>query len=81
MERHSTAKHAPSQYVNLPRPPDNDQQIEPAARSAPLSWVDDVLATTGGFDPSGRHDIVTVPYAGGPPKVLVRDGFLPSWNG
>jgi Tol biopolymer transport system component len=40
-----------------------------------------VLATTGGFDPSGRHDIVTVPYAGGPPKVIVRDAFLPSWNG
>lgn len=39
-----------------------------------------VLATTGGFDPGGRHDIVSVPYAGGPPKVLVRGGFLPSWN-
>jgi Tol biopolymer transport system component len=39
-----------------------------------------VLAATGGFDPGGRHDIVTVPYAGGPPKVLVRGGFLPSWN-
>jgi Tol biopolymer transport system component len=40
-----------------------------------------VLAATGGFDPGGRHDIVAVPYAGGPPKVLVRGGFLPSWNG
>jgi Tol biopolymer transport system component len=39
-----------------------------------------VLAATGGFDPGGRHDIVSVPYAGGPPKVLVRGGFLPSWN-
>jgi Tol biopolymer transport system component len=39
-----------------------------------------VLAATGGFFPDGQHDIVTVPYAGGPPKVLVRGGFLPSWN-
>jgi Tol biopolymer transport system component len=40
-----------------------------------------VLAATGGFFPEGPHDIVAVPYAGGPPKVLVRGGFLPSWNG
>jgi WD40-like Beta Propeller Repeat len=39
-----------------------------------------VLAATGGFFPGGRHDIVTVPYAGGSPKVLVRGAFLPSWN-
>jgi Tol biopolymer transport system component len=39
-----------------------------------------VLAATGGFFPEGPHDIVAVPYAGGPPKLLVRGGFLPSWN-
>lgn len=39
-----------------------------------------VLAATGGFDPGSRHNIVTVPFAGGTPKVLVRGAFAPSWN-
>lgn len=39
-----------------------------------------VLAATGGFDPSSRHDIVTVPYAGGTPKVIVRNSFDADWN-
>ena len=41
-----------------------------------------VLGVTGGFDPTGSgHDVVSVPFAGGTPKVLVRDAFAPSWNG
>jgi Tol biopolymer transport system component len=39
-----------------------------------------VLGFTGGFDPGGRHDVVTVPYANGRVKVLVKNGFEPSWS-
>jgi hypothetical protein len=39
-----------------------------------------VLAATGGADPSNRHDIITVPYAGGRAKVLVRNSFNADWN-
>ncbi len=39
-----------------------------------------VLAATGGADPSNRHDIITVPYAGGPAKVLVRRSFNADWD-
>ncbi len=39
-----------------------------------------VLGTTGGPDPSNRHNVVTMPYTGGKPKVLVRRAFDPDWN-
>jgi Tol biopolymer transport system component len=39
-----------------------------------------ILGATGGFDPGSRHDIVTIPYAGGSPTVLVRKAFNPDWN-
>jgi dipeptidyl aminopeptidase/acylaminoacyl peptidase len=39
-----------------------------------------VLASTGGFEPGPGHDIVSVPFAGGPATVLVRDASAPSWN-
>lgn len=39
-----------------------------------------ILVATGGFDPGNRHDVATVPYAGGRPTVLVRNAFLPDWN-
>jgi Tol biopolymer transport system component len=39
-----------------------------------------ILATTGGYDPGDRHDVVTVPYTGGTPTVLVRDAFSPDWT-
>jgi hypothetical protein len=39
-----------------------------------------ILATTGGYDPGDPHDIVTVPYAGGRPTVLVRGGLSPDWT-
>jgi dipeptidyl aminopeptidase/acylaminoacyl peptidase len=39
-----------------------------------------VLGTTGGFEPSPKHDVATVPYGGGKPTILVRDAFEPSWN-
>jgi Tol biopolymer transport system component len=43
-----------------------------------------VLGSLGGFEgPSANNQlkIVSVPYAGGPQKVLVRGGFNPSWGG
>lgn len=40
-----------------------------------------VLGATGGLDPSSPHNVVSVPFAGGTPKVLVRGAFAPSWNG
>jgi Tol biopolymer transport system component len=39
-----------------------------------------VLGSTGGFDPSTRHDVVTVPFSGGAATVLVRGGFNPDWT-
>lgn len=39
-----------------------------------------ILATTGGYDPGDPHDVVTIPYAGGRPTVLVRNAFSPDWT-
>lgn len=39
-----------------------------------------VLAHTGGPDPTARHDVVTLPYGGGKPKVLVRRAAFPDWS-
>lgn len=39
-----------------------------------------ILATTGGYDPTDRHDVVTVPYDGGAPTTLIVDGFSPDWT-
>lgn len=39
-----------------------------------------VLGHTGGPDPSAPHDVVTIPYRGGEPRVLVRRAAFPDWN-
>jgi Tol biopolymer transport system component len=39
-----------------------------------------VLGATGGLEPGPGHNIVTVPFAGGPVKVIVRNAYSPSWN-
>jgi Tol biopolymer transport system component len=39
-----------------------------------------ILATTGGYDPGDPHDVVTIPYAGGTPTVLVKSAFSPDWT-
>jgi hypothetical protein len=39
-----------------------------------------VLGYTGGFDPGLKHDVVSIPYAGGKPKVLAKNAFLPDWS-
>jgi Tol biopolymer transport system component len=39
-----------------------------------------VLGHTGGPDPTADHNVVTIPYAGGEPRVLVRRASFPDWN-
>jgi Tol biopolymer transport system component len=39
-----------------------------------------VLGATGGFEPPGPHNVVTIPYAGGRPTVIVRHAYDPDWN-
>lgn len=39
-----------------------------------------VLGHTGGPDPTNRHDVVTIPYRGGKPEVLVRRAGFPDWS-
>jgi hypothetical protein len=39
-----------------------------------------LLAQTGGLDPARRHDIVTIPYAGGKAKTLVKNAAFPDWS-
>ncbi len=39
-----------------------------------------ILAAQGGYDPNGKHAIVTFPYAGGKPTVLVPGAYFASWT-
>jgi Tol biopolymer transport system component len=39
-----------------------------------------ILATTGGYDPGDPHDVVTIPYTGDTPTVLIKSAFSPAWN-
>jgi hypothetical protein len=39
-----------------------------------------VLGTTGGPDPGDRQDVVSMPWAGGKPTVLVKRATSPDWN-
>jgi len=39
-----------------------------------------VLGFTGGDEPGPRHNVVTIPYAGGRQRVLVRNALDPDWN-
>lgn len=39
-----------------------------------------ILAHTGGPDPGAAHDVVSVPYGGGEPKLLVEDAAYPDWT-
>lgn len=40
-----------------------------------------VLGYEGGFDPGNSHNVVTVPYSGGNPTILVLNASEPSWGG
>ncbi len=39
-----------------------------------------VLAASGGWDESNKGDVVTVPWAGGKPTVVVRNADEPDWD-
>ena len=39
-----------------------------------------ILGHTGGPDPQAAHDVISVPYGGGEPRVLVEDAAYPDWT-
>jgi hypothetical protein len=39
-----------------------------------------ILAHTGGPDPEAAHDVVSVPYGGGKPRLLVAGAAYPDWT-
>jgi hypothetical protein len=39
-----------------------------------------ILAHTGGPDPGAAHDVISLPYGGGEPKLLVAGAAYPDWN-
>lgn len=39
-----------------------------------------ILGTTGGFEPAPDHEVLSIPYGGGQPKVLARNAFEPDWS-
>lgn len=39
-----------------------------------------VLGATGGFEPGPGHNVATVSYGGGKPKVLAKNAFEPDWS-
>jgi len=39
-----------------------------------------VLGSLGGFEPGPRHRVVSIPYAGGKPKVLASNASEPDWS-
>jgi len=39
-----------------------------------------VLGSIGGFEPGPGHKVVTVPYAGGKPKLLANNASEPDWS-
>ncbi|HWA55593.1 MAG TPA: hypothetical protein VG816_15595 [Solirubrobacterales bacterium] len=39
-----------------------------------------VLGSLGGFEPGPGHKVVSIPYTGGKPKVLVNNASEPDWN-
>jgi Tol biopolymer transport system component len=39
-----------------------------------------ILAMRGAFEPTTQTEVVTVPYSGGRPHVLVRHAWSPDWN-
>jgi hypothetical protein len=70
------------------------QTIDPATGSVKTVWREQesiigaalsrdgstILAMRGAFEPTTQTEVVTVPYAGGRPHVLVRHAWSPDWN-
>jgi Tol biopolymer transport system component len=40
-----------------------------------------ILAATNGPDPGAHHDIIAVPFAGGPLRLVLKGGADPDWTG
>jgi Tol biopolymer transport system component len=56
---------------------EREQGFVGAALSADGSMV---LGWLGGFEPGPGHRVVTIPYAGGKPKLLAKNAFEPDWS-
>jgi Tol biopolymer transport system component len=41
---------------------------------------EEILGSTGGFDPGAKHNVVSVPYANGRVKILAKNAFEPDWS-
>ncbi len=39
-----------------------------------------VLGSVGGFEPGLGHEVVSIPYTGGKPRVLAKNASEPDWN-
>jgi len=39
-----------------------------------------VLGSIGGFEPGAGHEVVSIPYKGGKPKVLAKNASEPDWS-
>jgi len=39
-----------------------------------------VLGSLGGFEPGRGHEVVSIPYTGGKPRVLARNASEPDWS-
>jgi Tol biopolymer transport system component len=39
-----------------------------------------ILGMTGGFEPGPGHNVLSIPYGGGRPKLLARNAFEPDWS-
>ena len=39
-----------------------------------------VLGSIGGFEPGPGHEVVSIPYTGGKPRVLARNASEPDWS-
>ena len=39
-----------------------------------------ILGMTGGFEPGPGHKVLSIPYGGGPPKLLAKNAFDPDWS-
>ena len=72
----------PSPSTPRPAPAGARQGTRGAASSAPRSprTARLVLGCTGGFEPGPGHNVASIPYGGGKPKVLANNAFEPDWS-
>jgi Tol biopolymer transport system component len=39
-----------------------------------------ILGMTGGFEPGPGHEVLSIPYGGGRPRLLAKNAFEPDWS-